>query len=279
LNPLRVALLLALLVCCRASQVAAHDFWLQPSDYWISPGALTPMTLQVGHGPFRQRSPIPARRITRFQAIAPVGTVVDLHEQLRLGEPAEDGDFRFTTPGAYMLVLQTDDRAQTHLPSIRFDDYLKVEGLTPALEQRARLNQMDRDGSERYSRCAKSLVQVGPLGAGSQERVFKPVGLPLEIVPEANPYAVPRHPTLPVRVLYAGHPLAGALVKLTDLNNDASPFEVHLTDHDGRASFTMPTSGSWLLNVIWTKVLPRSEETDFETVFSSLSFGFPSDHT
>jgi len=24
--------------------------------------------------------------------------------------------------------------------------------------------------------------------------------------------------------------------------------------------------------------LPRSEETDFETVFSSLSFGFPPDH-
>ena len=149
MNPLRVALLLGLLVYSRASLIIAHDFWLQPGKYWISPDALTPMTLQVGHGPFRQRSPIPVRRITRFQAIAPKGTVVDLREQLRLGEAAEDGDFRFTTPGAYILVLQTDDRAQTHLPSIRFNDYLKSEGLTPALKQRARLNQMDRDGSER----------------------------------------------------------------------------------------------------------------------------------
>ena len=89
---------------------------------------------------------------------------------------------------------------------------------------------------------------------------------------------MPRSATLPVRVIYAGRPLAGALVKLTDLKNDASPFEMHVTDHDGRASFTMPSSGTWLLNVIWTKALPRSEETDFETVFSSLSFGFPSDH-
>jgi uncharacterized GH25 family protein len=97
-------------------------------------------------------------------------------------------------------------------------------------------------------------------------------------VPEANPYGVPRSASLPVRVIYAGHPLAGALVKLTDLNNDASPFEVHLTDHDGRANFTMPNAGSWLLNVIWTKVLPGSEETDFDTVFSSLSFGFPPNH-
>jgi uncharacterized GH25 family protein len=277
LNHRRVAFLIGLLVCSRASQVAAHDFWLQPSEYWISPDALTPMTLQVGHGPFRQRSPIPARRITRFQAIAPKGAVVDLHEQLQLGQAAEDGHFRLNNPGAYVLVLQTDDRAQSHLPSIRFNDYLKVEGLTPALEQRALLHRMDVDGSERYSRCAKSIVQVGPPGAGSQEQVSKPVGLPLEIVPEANPYGVPRSATLPVRVIYAGHPLPGALVKLTNLNNDASPFEVHLTDHDGRASFTMPNSGAWLLNVIWTKALPRSEETDFETVFSSLSFGFKED--
>jgi len=80
---------------------------------------------------------------------------------------------------------------------------------------------MDADGSERYSRCAKSIVQVGPSGPGSQAQVSKPVGLPLEILPEANPYAVPRSATLPVRVIYAGRPLAGALVKLTNLKDDA----------------------------------------------------------
>jgi len=276
LNPRSAALLLGLLACSRASLVAAHDFWLQPNEYWVSPDALSSMTLQVGHGAFRQRSPIPARRITRFQAIAPKGAVVDLHEQLRLGQAAEDGDFRLKGPGAYVLILQTDDHAQTHLPSIRFNDYLKVEGLTPALEQRARLHRMDADGSERYSRCAKSIVQVGPPDARLQDQVSKAVGLLLEIVPEKNPYSIPHSATLPVRVMYAGRPLAGALVKLTNLKNDASPFEVHLTDHNGRASFTMPTSGMWLLNVIWTKALPRTEETDFATVFSSLSFGFPS---
>jgi hypothetical protein len=122
----------------------------------------------VGHGPFRRRSPIPARRITRFDAIGPGAAVLDLREQLRLGQPTEDGDFCLTTAGSYVLVLQTDDRAQSHLPSIQFNDYLNVEGLTPALEQRARRNQMDRDGPERYSRCAKSIVQVGPAGAGPQ---------------------------------------------------------------------------------------------------------------
>jgi uncharacterized GH25 family protein len=268
--------LLGLVLGCRVSSISAHDFWLQPADYWTASNVDTPIELQVGHGPFRQRSPIRASRISRFEAMVPGGAVVDLRGRLRLGGAADDGDFSLKDPGTYVLFLQTDDHAQTHLPSIRFNDYLKVEGLTPALEQRARLHRMDTDGSERYSRCAKAIVQVGPSGAGLPDRVGKPVGMPLEIVPEANPYAVPRPATLPVHVIYAGRPLAGALVKLTDLKNDASPFEMHLTDRDGRANFSMPTSGTWLLNVIWTKALPASDEADFETVFASLSFGFPS---
>jgi uncharacterized GH25 family protein len=264
-----------LLLLSRTSAGLAHDFWVEPGEYWVNAGAATSMTLQVGHGPYRQRSPIPARRITQFQAIAPDGTKIDLHDRLQLGGVAKDGDFSLDESGTYVLVLQTDDRAQTHLPSIRFNDYLKAEGLTPALEQRARMHRMDADGSERYSRCAKSIVQIGPVSAGSQDQSSKLAGLPLEIVPEVNPYRVPRPTTLPVRVFYEGQPLAGALVKLTDLKQDASPFEVHVTDANGRAIFPMPGTGTWLLNVIWTKALGPSDETDFETVFSSLSFGFP----
>jgi uncharacterized GH25 family protein len=261
---------------CSVCSAAAHDFWVQPNEYWLRPQAVTPLTLQVGHGPFRQRSPIPPSRITRFEAIAPNGTAIDLRDNLHLGGNTEDGDFRFPSPGAYVLVLETDDHAQSHLPAIRFNDYLKVEGLTPALEQRERTHRMDADGSENYSRRAKSIVQVGPSGAESQTQVTKPLGLPLEIVPEQSPYTEPRPATLPVRVIYEGQPLAGALVKLTNLEHDAAPLEMHLTDHTGRASFIMPNGGTWLLNVIWTQPLPGSRDTDFETIFSSLSFGFPS---
>jgi uncharacterized GH25 family protein len=117
---------------------------------------------------------------------------------------------------------------------------------------------------------------VGPAAASAQTQVTRPLGLPLEIVPEQSPYAEPRSATLPVRVIYEGHPLAGALVKLTRLESDATPFETHVTDRSGRAVFAMPHNGTWLLNVIWTKPQPKTAETDYETVFSSLSFGFPS---
>ena len=69
-------------------------------------------------------------------------------------------------------------------------------------------------------------------------------------------------------------PLAGALVKLTDLEHDANPIEMHLTDEKGRATFSVRELGAWLLNVIWTEVAPASSDVDFQTTFSSLSFGF-----
>jgi uncharacterized GH25 family protein len=252
---------------------AAHDFWLQPSDFAIGPGAPASLTLQVGHGQERRRSPIRRDRIRLFMAMGPQGTAIDLLPSLHLGEDHSDAEFRLAANGAYVLVLQTDSRGESHLPADRFNDYLRTEGLTPAQEARARGGRTGLEGSERYSRVAKAIVQLGQ--GGQDDRVTRPLGLPLEIVPELNPYLSRGSTILPVRIFYEGRPLAGALVKLTELQHDEAPRDTRLTGADGRASFSMPGSGQWLLTVVWTKPLPPSSSTDFETVFSSLSFGLP----
>jgi uncharacterized GH25 family protein len=134
----------------------------------------------------------------------------------------------------------------------------------------------DQDGSENYSRCAKSILQVGPAGARLQGAVTVPIGLLLEIVPERSPYAESASATLPVRVLYEGPPLAGALIKLTRLEDDGHAVRDPPHGPLGRAIFRMPSTGTWLLNVVSTKIQPTSAETDYETTFSSLSFAFSS---
>jgi uncharacterized GH25 family protein len=268
------ALMLAALIgLCSASTVAAHDFWVQPAQYWTMPQSVTSITLQVGHGPSRQRSPIPRQRIARFEAITPAGEVVDLRGSLDLGGDSSDGAFRLRAPGAYVLVLETDE-TQGRMPAARFNGYLREEGLSLALEQRERTQRIDADGRERYSRRAKSIVQVGSQDQGSQSQITRPLGLELEIVPEANPYAEPRAAILPVRVFFEGAPLAGALVKLTNLEHDAEPTDVQRTNDVGRVAFRMPESGTWLVNVVWTRPLTDAPDAEFETVFSSLSFGF-----
>ena len=254
---------------------AAHDFWVQPSEYQVMPGHATSVTLLVGHGLDRQRSAIPLRRIMRFEAVGPRGFRMDLQSSLQLGGLQDDGTLLFRQPGTYILVLQTDARAYSLLPAIRFNDYLRVEGLTPALLFRERTHRTSAEGSETYSRQAKTIIQVGdePYPAPV---VTQALGLSLEIVPDVDPYAERCPKSLPLHVLYRGRPLSGALVKLTDLEHDANPIEMHLTDERGRAVFGARERGAWLLNVIWTEVAPESSDADFETTFSSLSFGHTS---
>jgi uncharacterized GH25 family protein len=268
----RIALAMSLWSFAVSAQ--AHDFWIQPERYRIAPDTPTALTLQVGHGGDRQRSKIGLRRITRFAAVAADGRSIDLRDRLHPGD-ASDANFELPA-GGYLLVLETDARAQSHLPAIRFNDYLRAEGLTPALQDRQRNGRMQADGSENYSRRSKAIVRVGAADAMTQAQwralLSRPLGLPLEIVLDQDPYAQPRPSRLPLRVIYQGRTLAGALVKLTRLEDDAQPFATRYTDADGRADFAMPGAGRWLLNVIWTTPLPASSETDYETVFSSLSF-------
>jgi uncharacterized GH25 family protein len=79
---------------------------------------------------------------------------------------------------------------------------------------------------------------------------------------------------LPVHVFYEGRPLAGALVKLTNLEFDVRPVAMRLSDAQGRASFSFPRTGTWLINVIWTKPISGNPNADFDTTFSSLTFGY-----
>jgi len=264
--------LAAALTLFTASASGAHDFWLQPASQQIMPRAPFGVTFEVGHGPDRQRSPIAASRIIRFEGVAADGSRTDLRNRIHVGDTVGDATIGFERPGTYVVLLETDNRAESHLPAVRFNDYLNVEGLTPAIALRERTGRTGVDGAENYSRHAKTIVQIGRADARAQAQVIRPLGLELEIVPERSPQAAPRGAALPVRVFYRGRRLAGALVKLTDLAHDAHPVAMQRTDSSGRAVFAMPARGRWLLNVIWTRPSPRTNLTDFETSFSSLSF-------
>ena len=266
-------LLLTLCLFAMAGSVAAHDFWVQPHGFHLPVGAATSMTIEVGHGPFRSRWSGNLDRVVAFRSIGPTGSVDrrgDLHST-----SDHDATLSFLTPGTHVLVFESN-HATSNLPAIRFNDYLKAEGLTPAIEYRAQSRRTDTPGREIYSRRCKSLIQVGPVTTKTQDQVTRAVGLTLEIVPDKNPYYLAPGELLSVHILYEGRPLAGALVKLTNLEFDVRPVAMHISDKAGRAAFVLPRTGDWLLNVIWTKPIKGNPNGDFDTTFSSLTFGYAS---
>lgn len=247
----------------------AHDFWVQPLRFWLTSGGATPISILIGHGPDRGGWPVKVERVLRFQSLGP-GGVVDHRAALRAG--ADNAVLSLKEPGVHVVSFQTN-HAESDLPGPRFTAFLEEEGLTPALTLRARTNRTGAPGREIYSRRCKALIRVGAT-TGPQPHVTRPLGLTLEIVPERDPYALNSGDALPVRVFYEGKPLAGALVKLTDLAADAKPVETHRTDRQGRAVFLMRDGGEWLLNTVWTKPVTGDPRGDFDTTFSSLTFGF-----
>lgn len=260
--------LLAFFGCAVAA--SAHDLWLQPSRFWTEVKTSVAVSILVGHGADRAPWGVPADRVVVLKSVGPAGTA-DLRGGLRV--QADLPGVSFGTRGTHIIALQST-HAVSELPAVRFNAYLEEEGLTPALAARSASRTTTAPGREIYSRRAKALVQVGPPGA-PQPHITRPVGLSLEIVPERNPYAPARDNALPVRVLFEGRPLPGALVKLTNLDADEKPVAMLRTDAAGRAVFNPLRSGAWLLNVVWTKPIRGDRRGDFDTTFSSLTWGYP----
>lgn len=256
-------------------QALAHAFWIQPRAFTVEEGRALPYTFEIGHGHERERSAIPVRRITQFGSVDPLGQAADLRAALAR-TPGQDGEVRLQVPGLHLLYLASDNGARSYLPSARFEAYLREEGLAPALAHRRASRLEGRGGSERYSRVAKVLVEAGPGCKGGQDNADRTLGLPLEIVLERSPGQRPAGSRMPVHVVYLGKPLAGGLVKLTDLDRAAAPLEAQRTDAAGNALFRMPPAGRWRLDVAWTRPVDDGG-VDYETVFSSLAFERPQD--
>lgn len=255
-----------------AAPLAAHDFWIQPLQFQVAVGAPVPVTFLLGHAAFRQRWGLGADHILLLADVF-AGKRRDLRGGLKTDGGNTDLVTQFAAPGLHVMAMQST-YALSDLPALRFNDYAKAEGLALVLAVRNRSGTTAANGRERYSRRAKALIQVGAQTAANQALATSAIGLKLEIVPERSPYALDASRMLPVRVMYNGRRLPGATVKLTSLEFDARPLATAITDRNGHASLRVPPVGDWLVNVIWSEPVKGDPKADFDTTFSSLTFGY-----
>jgi uncharacterized GH25 family protein len=268
----KVALFLLVAGC--AASAPAHDLWMQPSSFWVPAGASMPVSILIGHGNDRENWGIRGDRITLLRGIGPDGRVSNLMPLIGPNTAAQSLALHIAQPGTHLIVMESN-HAESELPGARFEEFLAEEGLTAAILHRQRTGASARPGREIYSRRTKSLIQIGGLDPKGGSPATTRLGFSLEIVPERDPYRLAPSEDLPVRIFFEGRPLSGALVKLTNLDADARPVATKLSDHAGRISFNVPRAGKWLLNVVWAKPIQGNPRADYETTFSSLTFGYP----
>jgi uncharacterized GH25 family protein len=262
-----------LIALATAASASAHDLWMQPDSFSLQRPGNARVSILVGHGQDRENWGIRSDRIILLRHVGPNGQATNLMPLLRPNSALPALDLSLSQTGTHLIAMQSN-HSQSELPGARFTEFLKEEGLTPALLHRQRTGASGKPGREVYSRRAKTLVQVGKVDTKQASPSTKRLGFSLEIVPERDPYRMAPSEDLPVRVFYEGRPLAGALVKLTNLDADAKPVSMKRTDGAGRARFAIPRKGKWLLNVVWIKQVTNVPNADYQTTFSSLTFGY-----
>lgn len=259
-------LLAAVLLCCLALPVPAHDMWIEPSSLAPAPGELLAVALKVGH-PGEEVEAVPRNpaRIVRFAAVSGATEAPILGQDGR--SPA--GLLRATEPGLLTLLYRSN-AARSELPADRFEAYLAEEGLRSIAERRRESGQSLEPGRERYSRCLKALVDVG--GQATESDRWQ--GLTLELVAEANPFRLEPGARLPLRLLYEGKPLPGGLVEAFALDGTSADLTT-LSDAHGRLELQLPRGGAWAVTATHMISLPAGSEADWESFWTALTFSVP----
>ena len=261
----------AALTLLGAGAAAAHEFWIEPMSFWLpGPGEVS-ANLMVGSYAERDRWEKGPDHVARVVRHGPGGEQ-DLRSALRSPDADADAELHLTAPGLHLIAIETRESLQ-ELPAARFNAYAKEEGLRLALAERSRLRAEHRSGREAYSRRAKAMIQVGPQSPDTAVATLR-LGQTLEIVPERDPFTLPPGQRLPVRVYFEDRPQAGVTVELVSLDIAGGRVARQVTDAAGRTTLALPRVGSWLVSAIWSKPVQRAD-ADFETVFASLTFGYP----
>jgi uncharacterized GH25 family protein len=249
-----------------SAALRAHDFWIEPSTFTPALGQRMAVRLRVGQDLRGDPVPRDPSLLERFVAAGPFGEF--RVPGLPNTEPA--GFMALPSPGLYTIVYDSG-RSPMELDAGKFEEYLKLEGLEKISALRARRGQSAAAAKEVFSRNAKSLIAgAGGTGAG-WDRVF---GQRLELVAEKDPYTLRGGGELPVRLLYEGKPLAGALVVALQRDQPEAKVAVR-SDAKGRVRLNLDHPGFWLVKAVHMIPAPRETGADWESFWASLTFGVP----
>jgi uncharacterized GH25 family protein len=256
----------ALLGTLLSATVAAHDFWIEPSSFRPAVGSDVAARLMVGQKFRGEALPRNPALIVKFVLASDRG---ETPVSGRAGaEPA--GRVSITEPGLLVLGYRSRN-SPLSLEAAKFEEYLREEGLESIIAARALLGESQKPSREVFSRCAKALVSAGEGGGSGYDRSL---GLSLELIPEKNPYAMKAGEELPVRLLFEGKPLRGALVAALPY---AAPEEKvsQRTDREGRVRLRLPREGAWLVKAVHMAPAPADTGADWQSLWASLTFEIP----
>ena len=279
----KIHLQLATLLAFAGFTAGAHEFWLEAPRFRVQPGQTLSIRPLIGENFKGEAWTNKAEKVLRLVRYGP--TPADSTDLTPAPGFAPTDTFRtafaFAKPGTHLVLLRSTN-SFIELPAGQFTAYLREEGLDYVLKLRQERDQQGTAGRETYRRCAKALVQVGEAAAtpaASDSACRRVYGLPLELVPEQNPYRLAADKALTVRVLRAGRPAAGAAVQIWQRQPGGLP-TTHFTvraNQNGRVLLRLSGPGPYLLASVDMTAAPAKlrDRADWQSTWASLTFAGP----
>jgi uncharacterized GH25 family protein len=263
----------AALLLGAAGRAAAHDFWIEPATHVPRAGETLEIRLRVGDHFAGEEFPRSGLHCDRFELLGPGARLVVEGRERAL--PA--GRVTPMAAGLHWIVYRSRE-STTRVEPAAFARYLEEEGLAghvaawKALDPEARIPMR-----EAFSRCAKTLVNVGAAAGGRDAKAAgfdRVAGLKLEIVPEVNPLSLAPGDALPVLVRWDGQPVADLQVAALSASDPAHPVKAR-TDAGGRARLTLARPGTWLVKAVRLERANPEEGLHFRSTWATLTFDLP----
>lgn len=262
----------AALLLAGAGVLSAHDFWIVPTGFSVTPGATFEVEGRTSTSFPSSLSAVAPDRVTEARVI---GATSDEHiTDLSTRDKALVLRHRPTTAGQRVIAVALATRSARTTPA-RLQRYIALEGAPELAARYARDGAYPKADSvtQVSAKFAKTIVEVG---AGGSRAFARTAGHPLEFVPVNDPAALRSGDTLVVRLLYRGEPLGGAHLHAGTAARDSAHAATRkdvsaTTGADGVARIPIPEGGLW--NVRSVHGAPTPDRTGlWEVYFATLVF-------
>ena len=268
-------MILLVSICIVSVLVLAHEFWLQPQKFHYSIREVARIRFLVGENFTGQNWTGNKDKVSQLFHYTPGGDVLDIANKLS----ANNGDsllLPLQEEGTHMVIFNSTNTF-INLEAEKFNGYLKEDGLDNAATHRKENKEETKAGTEYYQRSIKTLLQVS---YKTTDACTNPSNLPLDIIPEKNPYAVTvggSESLLKVkfRVLFNREPLSNALVKIWYYTPGKKEVKMDTLRTNKRGWVTANRHpGPYMVSCVHMEHTPTNKEAEWQSYWGSLSFEY-----
>lgn len=251
--------------------VLAHEFWLHPDKFIYRTGEIIQVKLMVGENYEGENWSGNNKSIESLQLH--MGNLTDDMEA-HIGDSTGDSlQFAMYDEGTYLLTYNSKNKF-IELEPKKFLEYLQEDGLQNAIDYRAEHHESDSMGREHYQRSVKTIFQVG---AKRSLTYKKETNLPLDIIPQQNPYDIKSGATqqsFSVKILFQKKPLASQQVFVWHRLNNHTEKLTLTTDELGLIRFPAKAIGRWMVSTVKMERVTDNPSVQWQSYWGSCTWGY-----